>query len=137
MHRHDAGAGNVQAQLSGAGVYSVFVTQQHHIGHVAAQHGVSGAQHTVVFRLGQHNGAAVVAGALDQFALEHQRGDHLGAGHIQGVHNALNVSFLLESGDGDVDLVLGTLGDVSLNGTSRQTHLEGVQGGGDDGQRGA
>ncbi len=129
------GVADVDAQLDRASAHLDRLAQDGQVGDAAREHGGSGAQHPIVVALGQHDAAAIGAGAVDEAVLEHQRGDDARARDAQLARQELGVDVPLEQGERRVVAVLRVGGEATAGVHDAHRGVVGAEVGGDDGQR--
>ncbi len=96
----------VDPETVGLGADHLGVAEDGQVHHVAAEQHLGGPEDPLVLALGEHDALAVGPGALEQLVLEHQRGDALGARHLDTRFQDAGVDVLLEHRQRGLDLAL-------------------------------
>ena len=107
----DVRVADVDAELDRAAAHLDLLAEDRQLRDAAREEGGGRAQDAVVIALGQHDVAAVGAGALDQAVLEHQRGHDGGPGDAERHGELLGVDVPLEHRQRGVVAALGVGGE--------------------------
>ena len=102
----EGGLGDVETELGGARANVDFVAKDRELGDPATQQRGCGAQNAVVRSLRQNNALGIGSCPVEQVVFEHERGDHVGAAHVEKAQQHIRVDMLLEQGEGGVVFAL-------------------------------